>query len=287
MSVRDVISAEMWEAINSVHLGLARRRDRRDRLRRPLLLRQLRQESRALLGLASRTMLRDDAYAFLDAGGRFESADMVLRMLRVALPPARRAARPRATGRRSRCSPRSAACRRSAAPSCRPDCRRGRELHALHPQLPRLRRRLDRRRPNRARAGRREPARLRPRCRDLARDGRSRVPRPGRHREGSELFEVFGSSAPNSARRPDIADRYFGGVAAVAARGLTAAAKPPDALLDPLHHRVRLRQAGHRQPECAPRAAGDDGDPALRRVSRPHRPRVRGSAATPTTSGPR
>jgi uncharacterized alpha-E superfamily protein len=31
-------------------------------------------------------MLRDDAYAFLDAGGRFESADMVLRMLRVALP---------------------------------------------------------------------------------------------------------------------------------------------------------------------------------------------------------
>jgi uncharacterized alpha-E superfamily protein len=31
-------------------------------------------------------MLRDEAYAFLDAGGRFESADMVLRMLRVALP---------------------------------------------------------------------------------------------------------------------------------------------------------------------------------------------------------
>jgi len=32
-------------------------------------------------------MLRDEAYAFLEAGGRFESADMVLRMLRVALPP--------------------------------------------------------------------------------------------------------------------------------------------------------------------------------------------------------
>jgi uncharacterized alpha-E superfamily protein len=31
-------------------------------------------------------MLRDEAYAFLDAGGRFEGADMVLRMLRVALP---------------------------------------------------------------------------------------------------------------------------------------------------------------------------------------------------------
>ena len=32
-------------------------------------------------------MLRDEAFAFLEAGGRFESADMVLRMLRVALPP--------------------------------------------------------------------------------------------------------------------------------------------------------------------------------------------------------
>lgn len=32
-------------------------------------------------------MLRDDASAFLRAGGRLESADMVLRMLRVALPP--------------------------------------------------------------------------------------------------------------------------------------------------------------------------------------------------------
>jgi uncharacterized alpha-E superfamily protein len=31
-------------------------------------------------------MLRDEARAFLDAGGRIESADMVLRMLRVALP---------------------------------------------------------------------------------------------------------------------------------------------------------------------------------------------------------
>jgi len=31
-------------------------------------------------------MLRDEASAFLQAGGRMESADMVLRMLRVALP---------------------------------------------------------------------------------------------------------------------------------------------------------------------------------------------------------
>jgi uncharacterized alpha-E superfamily protein len=32
-------------------------------------------------------MLQDDASAFLHAGGRLEAADMVLRMLRVALPP--------------------------------------------------------------------------------------------------------------------------------------------------------------------------------------------------------
>ncbi|MEA2123811.1 MAG: hypothetical protein QOI80_593, partial [Solirubrobacteraceae bacterium] len=37
-------------------------------------------------GLTSRTMLRDEARAFLVAGGRIESADMVLRMLRVAMP---------------------------------------------------------------------------------------------------------------------------------------------------------------------------------------------------------
>ena len=88
-------------------------------------------------GVASRTMLRDEAYAFLDAGGRFEGADMVLRMLRVALPAPRRAERHGsrcATGRRSRCCTRSAASRPTAAPSRRPERRAGRELPALHAQ---------------------------------------------------------------------------------------------------------------------------------------------------------
>jgi len=41
-------------------------------------------------------MLRDEAYAFLEAGGNLESADMVLRMLRVALPaPGEHSAEPR------------------------------------------------------------------------------------------------------------------------------------------------------------------------------------------------
>ena len=40
-------------------------------------------------GVTGRTMLRDEAHAFLQAGAAIESADMVLRMLRVALPTAR------------------------------------------------------------------------------------------------------------------------------------------------------------------------------------------------------
>ena len=38
-------------------------------------------------GVADRSMLRDEAKCFLDAGGLIEVSDMVLRMLRIALPP--------------------------------------------------------------------------------------------------------------------------------------------------------------------------------------------------------
>ena len=86
-SVRDVISAEMWEAINAVHLGLADASIGVSDYGGPYAFVSYVKSRTALFwGVASRTMLRDDAYAFLDAGGRFESADMVLRMLRVALP---------------------------------------------------------------------------------------------------------------------------------------------------------------------------------------------------------
>ena len=37
-------------------------------------------------GVTDRTMLRDEAHAFLEAGAAIEAGDMVLRMLRVALP---------------------------------------------------------------------------------------------------------------------------------------------------------------------------------------------------------
>lgn len=86
-TVRDVISAEMWEAINAAHLGLADAAIGVTGYAGPYsFVSYVKSRTALFWGVASRTMLRDDAYAFLDAGGRFESADMVLRMLRVALP---------------------------------------------------------------------------------------------------------------------------------------------------------------------------------------------------------
>lgn len=87
-AVRDVISAEMWEAINTTHLRL-----RDGDLAQPRLdsgpysiYQHVKERSALFWGLTSRTMLRDEASAFLSAGGRIESGDMVLRMMRVALP---------------------------------------------------------------------------------------------------------------------------------------------------------------------------------------------------------
>ncbi len=91
-TVRDVISAEMWEAINTTALGLrggglgwAGFKSRAPA--GPTLASQYVKERTALIwGVANRSMLRDEAKCFLDAGGLIEISDMVLRMLRIALP---------------------------------------------------------------------------------------------------------------------------------------------------------------------------------------------------------
>jgi uncharacterized alpha-E superfamily protein len=86
-TVRDVISAEMWEAVNTTNLTLVSSQPPDLLGARPSAVYSYVKERCALFwGLTSRTMLRDEASAFLGAGGRIESADMVLRMLRVALP---------------------------------------------------------------------------------------------------------------------------------------------------------------------------------------------------------
>ncbi len=91
-NVRDVISAEMWEAINTTALGLRGGGQGWAGFQSPApagpsLASQYVKERTALIwGVANRSMLRDEAKCFLDAGGLIEISDMVLRMLRVALP---------------------------------------------------------------------------------------------------------------------------------------------------------------------------------------------------------
>ena len=63
-----------------------RPRRRRSRPARTRSTRRSRSAARCSGDCVERTMLRDEGRAFLEAGGRIEEADMVLRMLRVAVP---------------------------------------------------------------------------------------------------------------------------------------------------------------------------------------------------------
>ena len=85
--LRDVISTEMWEALNSFYLSLGRYDLAAAMQTGPYSVYQEVKERCALFwGLVDRTMLRDDGRAFLEAGGRIEQADMVLRMLLATVP---------------------------------------------------------------------------------------------------------------------------------------------------------------------------------------------------------
>jgi uncharacterized alpha-E superfamily protein len=86
-TMREVISTEMWEALNSFYLLLGRYDLQAALQTGPYSFYQEVKENCALFwGLLDRTLLRDEGRAFLEAGGRIEEADMVLRMLRVAIP---------------------------------------------------------------------------------------------------------------------------------------------------------------------------------------------------------
>jgi uncharacterized alpha-E superfamily protein len=88
-TLRDVISTEMWEALNSFYLSLGRYDLQAALVTGPYSVYQEVKERCALFwGLGGRTMLRDEGRSFLEAGGRIEQADMVLRMLRVSAPAA-------------------------------------------------------------------------------------------------------------------------------------------------------------------------------------------------------
>jgi uncharacterized alpha-E superfamily protein len=86
-TLRDVISTEMWEALNSFYLSLGRYDLQAALVTGPYSVYQEVKERCALFwGLVGRTMLRDEGRSFLEAGGRIEEADMVLRMLLVSVP---------------------------------------------------------------------------------------------------------------------------------------------------------------------------------------------------------
>ena len=89
-TMRDVISTEMWEAVNSFYLLLGRY-DRQAALQTGAggfftFCQEVKEHCALFWGLLDRTLLRDEGRAFLEAGGRIEEADMILRMLRVAIP---------------------------------------------------------------------------------------------------------------------------------------------------------------------------------------------------------
>lgn len=86
-TLRDVISSEMWQALNSFYLPLARGDLLAALQSGPYsFYREVKERCALFWGLVDRTMLHDEARAFLEAGARIEAADMVLRMLRVTVP---------------------------------------------------------------------------------------------------------------------------------------------------------------------------------------------------------
>jgi uncharacterized alpha-E superfamily protein len=86
--VRDVVSREMWQSLNTLYLELDTS-DLGSALRTgPYSVYSYVRERCALWwGLADETMLRDQSYAFLSAGRHAEGASMMLRMLRVSIVP--------------------------------------------------------------------------------------------------------------------------------------------------------------------------------------------------------
>jgi uncharacterized alpha-E superfamily protein len=87
-TLRDVISTEMWSALNTFYLAQGDADMSVALLSGPYsTYHEVKERCALFWGLVDRTMLHDEGRSFLEAGGRIEAADMVLRMLRVLLPP--------------------------------------------------------------------------------------------------------------------------------------------------------------------------------------------------------
>jgi uncharacterized alpha-E superfamily protein len=85
-SVREVISAEMWECLNVTSHGLAARRKSAERLGPHVFLEFIRERAALFFGLAESTMSHDDAWRFLVLGRSLERVDMTARLLLSRMP---------------------------------------------------------------------------------------------------------------------------------------------------------------------------------------------------------
>ncbi len=83
-SVRELVSSELWEAVNTFHLELRSRNLRADVDAAPHeLYGYVRRSCQTLAGVASETLPRDAAWRFLMAGWMIERAEMTCRLLDV------------------------------------------------------------------------------------------------------------------------------------------------------------------------------------------------------------
>lgn len=83
-SVRELVSTEMWEAVNRFHLDMRARNLRVDIEEQPYELYALvKRRCQMVAGVSSETMPRDDGWRFLQIGWMLERAEMTCRLLEV------------------------------------------------------------------------------------------------------------------------------------------------------------------------------------------------------------
>jgi uncharacterized alpha-E superfamily protein len=83
-AVRELVTTELWEAINTFHLELRARNLRADLEQQPYALyRTVKWRCQTLAGVAAETMPRDDGWRFLQIGWMLERAEMTCRLLDV------------------------------------------------------------------------------------------------------------------------------------------------------------------------------------------------------------
>lgn len=83
-SIREVVSLEVWEAINEFHLWLQDRRGRGDyALQRDSFYRQVRSSTQLILGAIQNSMLHDNAFDFISLGVLLERVGQTARILDV------------------------------------------------------------------------------------------------------------------------------------------------------------------------------------------------------------